>query len=300
MTTRVTRVDIDASPPQRWRIGLFEGSGAQQLPPNSLSRLAGGIGYETVDPGLDPDTASFDPCAAFTITEGEGVIRDWNAWGIAIGEECSTINAADGTIEAMESRAEVRLQAQSSYLGEYTFWTGLVGGTLFSAFAPAWPNIPLVNTATMTDLTPVDGEAGVVEAMGLIHEYLADTLRGMRGVIHCAPQILPYLAHFRVVQRDGFTLGTMLGDHLVIAGSGYTGSGPGNVAQPDNRTYIYATSMVRAGMSPIEIRADYTREQNTAHAVAYRSVLAEWDQHAHAGVRVCLTDPGPACAAVGS
>jgi len=301
MTTRVTRVDIDAVQPQRWRIGLLEGSGAQQLPPGAISRLAGGIGYQTFDPGFDPDVGStFDPCDDFTVAEGEGTERQWNAWGIAIGEECSTLNAADGTIEAMEARAEARLQAQSSYLAEYTFWTGLVGGTLFSAIAPtAWPNIPLVDPS-LTDLTPSDTEAGVVEAFGLIHEYLSDTLRGLRGVIHVAPQILPYLAFYGVAQRDGFTLGTTLGDHLIIAGSGYQGTGPSNIAVPDNRTWIYATSMVRVGASPIEVRADYTREQNTAHAIAYRAVLAEWDRHAHAGLRVCLTDPGPTCAAEGS
>lgn len=302
MTTRVTRVDIDAVAPQRWRIGLMESSGAQQLPPLALQRQPGGIAYETFDPSFDPDVGStFDPCADFTVTEGEGVERQWNAWGIAIGEECSTLNAADGTIEAMAKRAEVRLDAQTSYLAEYTFWTGLVGGTQFDAIAPtAWPNIALTNHDAMTDLTPVDGEAGVVEAFGLINEYLSDTLRGLRGMIHVAPQILPYLSFYGVAQRDAFTLGTTLGDHLIIAGSGYQGTGDDNVAVPDNRTWIYATSIVRVGMSPVVVRPDYTRRLNTAHATAYRSVLAEWDVHAHAGVFVCLTDPGPTCAAEGS
>ncbi len=204
MTTRVTRVDIDAVAPQRWRIGLMESSGAQRLPDNAISRLAGGIGYETFDPSFNPDVGTtFDPCADFTVAEGEGVVRQWNTWGIAIGEECSTLNAADGTIEAMEERARARLDAQTSYLAEYTFWTGLVGGTQFDAIAPtAWPNIALTNHDAITDLTPVDGEAGVVEAFGLINEYLSDTLRGLRGVIHVAPQLLPSLLIYRRCEHE--------------------------------------------------------------------------------------------------
>ena len=301
--------DIDAAAPQRWRIGLFENSGAQQLPPKALDRLGandGGVTYQALDPSLTIDGASFDPCETFTIVEDESGIQTWNSWGIAIGEECSTLNAADGTVEAMEKRAVDRLTAQTSYLAEYTFWTGLVGGATFAALGFA--NTPL-SAAAVTDLTPSDTEAGVVEAFGLVNEYLSDTLRGLRGVIHVAPQALPYLSFYGVVQRDGFTLGTTLGDHLVICGSGYQGTGPGNVPVPNNRTWIYGTSMVRVGASPIVSNVgvygaadaqNTARHGNTAKAIAYRAVLAEWDNVAHCGVRVCLTDPGPTCAAEGS
>ncbi len=301
MVTRATRVALDATPPPRQRIGLFTpGNGLPRFEDSVLERLGDGIAYQALDPSLTLNVSSFDPCDASTAAEGEGALLEWNGWGIQIGEECSTINALDGTIEAMELRAEARLNAQSSYLGEFTFWTGLVGGTQFDALAPAYNNIALTNHDAMTDLTPVDGEAGVVEAVGLIEEYLSDTLRGMRGVIHVAPQLIPYLAFYGVVQREGFGLGVTLGDHIVIAGSGYQGTGDDNVAVPDNRTWMYATSMVRVGMSEIFTVSDYTREQNTAHAVSRRSVLAEWDEVAHAGVYVCLTDPGPTCAAEGS
>lgn len=298
MTTRVTRTDVEAVAPQRWRIGLFEVSGANQLPTNAIQRLAGGIGYQPIDPALDPAGASFDPCDSFTIVEDEAVEIEWNAWGISIGEECSTLNGGDRALDAVEARASARLEAQTSYLGEYTFWTGIVGASTFAGLG--WPNIPLTD-ATSTDLTPSDGEAGIVEAFGLINEYLSDTLRGLRGAIHIAPQLLPYASFYGVVQRDGFTLGTTLGDHLVIAGSGYQGNlGPGNVPVADNRNWIYATSMPRVGTSPTEVHTDVARTENTAKSLAYRAVLAEWDRTAHAAVKVCLTDPGPTCDTEGS
>ena len=301
MTSRQLRVDTDAPPPSRWRIGLFEqGTGSVSFDQRVLDRLADGIGYQPITPTLTIASSSFDPCDPTDLIEGESDDVTWDAWGIQIGEECSTLNASDGTIEAMEARVVARLNAQSSYLGEFTFWTGLVEGTQFDAFAGPWPNTALTNHDAMTDLTPVDGEAGVVEAFGLIEEYLSDTLRGYRGMIHVAPQLLPYLSFYGVVQRTGVTLGASLSDHLVVAGSGYQGTGDDNVAVPDNQSWIYATSMVRSGMSKIEVHSDYTREQNTAHAVARRAVLAEFDTVAHAGVYVCLTDPGPTCAAEGS
>jgi len=298
MTTRVLRRDIEPLQPQRWRIGLLENSGAQQLPPGAIDRLAGGVGYQALDPTLSsPDLSTFDPCADFTVSESEGSEVNWNAWGIARGAECSTLNGGEEALGDVQDRADALLAAQSSYLAEYTFWTGIVGASTFAGLG--WPNRPL-SSALATDLTPTDGEAGVVEAFGLIHEYLADTLRGLRGVIHVPPQLLPYASFYGTVVRDGFQLGAALSDHLVIAGSGYTGSGPGNVAQPDNRTWIYATSMVRVGQSDAEVRAAIERESNTAKAIAYKAVLAEWDLTAHAAVRVCLTDPGPECATAGS
>ena len=294
--------DIDATKAQRWRIGLFEGSGANQLPPEAITRLGandGGVTYQTLDPSLTVDGASFNPCSDTTLNLDESGIVEWNAWGIAIGEQCSTINAGAGTVETMKLRAIDRLANQTSYLGEYTFWTGLVGGTQFAALAPAvFPNIALTNG--FADLTPGDTEAGVVEAFGLVNEYLSDTLRGLRGMIHVAPQILPYLAHYRVTQRTSNTLESTLSDHLVICGSGYQGTGLDNVAVPNNRTFIYGTSMVRVGTSPIDTTIAYDRLNNTAQAIAYRSVLAEWDNVAHCGLRVCLTDPGPTCATAGS
>ena len=300
MTTRAFPVDIEPiTPPPRWRIGLFENSGAVPLPQDALARLAGGIAYESLDPTIDRESGTFDPCDdtdedAFEESEEVSAF----AWGLMQGSKCSTLTGDDGTLAAVEARAEALLLGKSSYLSEYVFWTGEVQGTDFGTLG--WPNPWLTNAATLTDLTPGDGEAGPVEAFGLINEYLADTLQGLRGVIHVPAQLLPYLSFYGLVVRDGFTLGTTLGDHLVIAGSGYTGSGPGNTPQPNNRAYIYATSMVRVGQSPIETRSAYDRANNKARGLAFRVALAEFDGNAHAGVRVCLTDPGPECAPVGS
>lgn len=305
MTTRAIPIDIEPiTPPPRWRIGLLEDNvGVPQLPPNAIPRLGGAIAYQALDVRQsDLETNSFDPCdeADADLLEGDQV--HWNSWGIVEGATCSTLSGLSGRLEETEARAETILAAKSSYLTEYSFWTGLVGGVQMNS-GLGWPNIPLTDSASSpnwVDLTPTDGEAGVVEAFGLIHEYLAETLQGLRGAIHVSPQLLPYLQFYGLVMRDGFRLGTYLGDHLVIAGSGYTGSGPGNVPQPDNRSWIYATSMVRVGKSDIQVRGAYDRRNNRANAIAYRAVLAEFDGTAHAGVRVCLTDPGPECDVPGS
>ncbi|MCP4897297.1 MAG: hypothetical protein GY906_10035 [bacterium] len=303
MTTRTLRSSIDPIlPPPRWRIGLFENSGAAPLPPEALDRLAGGVAYDPLIPYLDAQESSFDPCeeteTEWRDGEDEDNIVEWNAWGIYDSQRCSTLSGQDGRIAAQEARVRALLAARSSYLGELSFWTGDVSGSSFGSMG--WENVALTDAGNVTDLTPVDGEAGPVEAFGLINEYLAGTLQGVTGVIHVPAQLLPFLQFYGLVQREGFRLGTALSDHLVIAGSGYTGSGPGDVPQPNNRAWIYATSMVRTGMTDIEVRSSYNRARNKAEAIAFRSVLAEWDLSAHAGVRVCLTDPGPECAVAGS
>ena len=297
MTTRLPLYDTEPSPPQRWRIGLFENSGAQSLEPGALDRLGGGITYADLPTLGDPAAATFDPCDEADPDIDDQSILEWQAWGTIQGSRCSTLTGDDGTLAAQEDRAEALLAARSSYLGANAFWTGIVDGTTFAGLG--WPNIGLTD-ASVTDLTPGDGEAGPVEAFGLLFEYLSDTLQGLRGVIHVAPQVLPYLSFYGLVVRDGFTLGTTLGDHLVISDTGYTGSGPGDTPQPNNRSYIYATSMVRVGQSPIQVQSAYDRDLNKAIAIAWRAQLAEWDRNAHATVRVCLTDPGPTCEAVGS
>lgn len=307
MTTRVSRVDVDPAPLPRWRLGLFEnGTGAGQLPPKVISRLAGGIGYAPYDVGDTLAQCSFDPCDTFTVEQDDCPTEvQWNAWGISQTAGASTLNADYGTIEAVKARARAKLEAKTSYLGEYTFWTGAVGASTFAALG--WPNIALTDTTSAgtnwTNLTPSDTEAGIVEAFGLINEYLSDTLHGLRGMIHVAPQVLPYLAFYGSAQRTGFTLETTLSDHIIVCGSGYQGTGPGNAAVPNNRSWIYATSMVRVGSSDLTedtLVANYDRANNQANATAYRAVIAEWDLTAHAGLRVCLTDPGPTCATEGS
>ncbi len=99
MTTRPL-LDIEPSPPQRWRIGLFENSGAQQLGPDAIDRLGGGISYENLPVLTDPGAATFDPCDTADPDVDDSAILEWQAWGAIHGARCSALSGDDGTLAA--------------------------------------------------------------------------------------------------------------------------------------------------------------------------------------------------------
>ncbi len=294
MTIRAARQDTTPGRLQRWRIGLLEAGQVEPLPPETLTRLGvAGLGYQAYEQGA-PVANTFDPCTATAnIGLDEGTEQSRNAWPVSVGEECITLDDQDGT--AASARAVARLRAQSSHLAEYTFWTGNIGTSGDTFTSLTWPNRALAsNVAAVTNLTPL-APLGVVAGFSAAMRHLADNLGGLRGVIHIPVDLLPYASYYDVVIRDGFTLGTALGDHLVIAGSGYPGTAPDGTAAAAGTVWMYATGMVRAGATPIVTNSAVDRETNKSQAIATRTVLAEWDQQVHAAVQICLPDPGPAC-----
>jgi hypothetical protein len=90
-----------------------------------------------------------------------------------------------------------------------------------------------------------------------------------------------------------------LGDHIVVPGTGYTGSDPSNNAPGEFHSWIYATSMVELRLGPIEVFFDQSQSINrSTNEIEYRAermALAHWDRNAHIGLSVCLEDPAGGC-----
>jgi hypothetical protein len=292
MTTRAPRAAVPAPALGTWRVGLL--SVAESLPDSITQRWQGGVAYRPESGGVDLEDGSFDPyCGVITLpdfTATEAV--EWNTWGIAVAETCTTLST---TPDIEEGRALRRLEAQTGHLTENTFWTGQVGGDTFASLG--WPNRPLADVAA-TDVTGVG--TGVVEAFGFLTRYLAETLGGLRAMIHVPAWVLPWLAYYQVAFREGNRLLTTLADHLVVAGTGYPGTAPNGDPAAPYRTWFYATSMVRVGLSAPMVNVHVAQAANDVEAVASRMVVAEWDLQAHAAVEVCLPDPGPPCSELGS
>jgi hypothetical protein len=295
VTTRPLTTLIEPHPPQRWRLGIFDNPSSGLPRIEDVTRLGNGVAYNPIDATVGVGVG-FDPCATdISIVPDESDTADsveWQAWGVAMSLSCSTLTGGADLIADQEARVRAKMEAQSSYAGERIFWSGDITSADTMA-GQGWSNSWLANGVTATTLGA--NEVGVVTAFGLIHEYLADTLQGLRGVIHVPPILLPYLAHYRVVNRDQFTLGTALSDHIVAAGSGYLGTDPDGADPATGITWIYATSMVRTAQTDIVVRSEIDRAENLVIATASRTQLAEWDLQAHAAVEVCLPDPGPAC-----
>lgn len=289
--TLIAPAAVDPAPRTDTRIGLYASS--LRFPPDT--RWHGGISYQPLNGNVPSAAAStYYPCGeGFEIdTESVGPVT-WHPWGIALGDECL---AGSSDEEEQRSRAERRLQSQTEYLLSRTFWTGDVGSGTFASLNA--PNRPLADILS-DDLT-TSGAVGVVTAFSRLIEYLADTIGSQRGMIHVSPELLPFLAFYGVTIREGFQILTSIADHVVVAGAGYDGSAPDGSAAGAGYTWIYATSMVRAEISPIRVNPYLNRATNMWETRASRIVIAEWDLQAHGAAQVCIPDPGPSCTEIPS
>lgn len=291
MTTRGALAYSDPPLLQPVRTGLLRS--AQPIP-EGIRWEVGGLSYRPNNATVPAVTGSTqDPCGDDTLTRDQTGPVSWNSWWVGLGDECLS-GATDDGEEAR--RSQHRVEVQTSYMLERTFWTGEVGISDFGTLS--WPNRPLADLAA-DDLTAT-GPVGVVTAIARAVDYLADTIGDVRGMIHVPVILLPFLAFYGVVRREGVSLVTALADHVVIAGTGYPGTTQNGEPPAAGTTWIYVTSMVRADASPVMAVDHLNRENNYVQANAGRKVIAEWDLQAHAAIEVCIPDPGPSCVEVPS
>lgn len=285
---------IESPVPQPVRVSLYDSSTRYPVG----TRWHGGVSYrQTPTLAADVDLATYDPCGPFEGSLDSGDLLTWHPWGIVLGSEC----LSQSTTEPEErAYAEARLDSQSDYYLERGFWTGSVAGSSFQALGHA--NRPLASPLS-DDLTST-GAVGVVTAFSRAVQYLADTIGSLRGMIHVAPALAPFLKFYGVVRREGFQVLTELADHAVVIGSGYPGTGPDGSPPAAGYTWIYVTSMVRSEMAPVRsntgLKRDGETQVNNVQAYASRLVIAEWDLTAHGAIEVCMPDPGPSCVEVPS
>lgn len=309
MATIGIRTPVDPPKILPWRVGLYGATAAvQTLLDNDGGRWTQGISYRRNLPYLRESDAvgpgSFIDCPvnANSVNEtgqtGKATRRDtagnieWDPYTIYDGDGCTTL---DSTFDEARTRTTMSLQRQSSHLVEQALWTGDVNGLDFTA---NHPNVALASSSadTPNGTTPL----GVVSAMSLMIQTLADTLGGLRGMIHVPAELLPFLDFYGQVNRVGDALYTYASDHIIVAGTGYPGTDPDGLTEA-GVTWIYGTSLVGLYLSPISVPSDtpryaaYDRSLNDIDVVAERMALAHFDRSAHIGIPVCTPDPGPDC-----
>lgn len=136
--------------------------------------------------------------------------------------------------------ASNRLKKNRERTVEKIFWTGL------TSVGPVNPSLQAGNDTCGTppiDLTPASGALSPVAAIAALESSIAECVPGGIGVIHFNHGFLPYMAsNHLLVERDNkfYTLS----GQLIVAGAGYPGSGPGNVAAPPGETWIFATGPI--------------------------------------------------------
>jgi hypothetical protein len=223
--------------------------------------------------GLDTFTDICPPASGFTKTAVEDMFfchadpfTVLGSYGCPPGGQVRRIN------EAFEI-ARQRLLNWESHDVEEVLWTGLVANGTVNPSLQAGNNTCGIETV---DLTPGGGPTDPVGAIATLEDALTDVVPN-GGVIHVPYGLAAYLAHFDLLQQcdcseDRYY--TPAGNSYIL-GSGYPGTGPGNVPAAEGTTWIYATGPVgvwrsNVYMVPDNISQAVDREINDLSVFAER------------------------------
>lgn len=188
--------------------------------------------------------------------------------------ECSPIGLAEAESVASDALARVE-QTQV----ETAFWTGTAGGqpVVFPHLA-AGAEVLDGTVVLQPVASPAVTGADVAHALGALEQELADCYAG-QGLIHVPRSVLPTLAAWNLIaERDG-RLYTTAGN-LVVAGTGYTGTGPDGAAPTAGTAWIYATGAAwgyRSDPYVTRLRDSLDRTSNTLRMLAERTYLVGFE-----------------------
>jgi len=184
--------------------------------------------------------------------------------------QCTPVGLGDAQNIARDALTRVEQQQV-----ETAFWTGSAAGQ-----PVVFPHLAADTEVLDSDVvlqpvaTPVVTGSDVAVALGMLEQELADCYKG-QGLIHVPPTALPTLAAWNLVtERDG-RLYTAAGN-LVVAGGGYTGTGPDGTAPAAGTAWVYATGAAWGYRSEVfltQVRDSLDRSTNTLRMQAERNYL---------------------------
>lgn len=221
-------------------------------------------------------------------------VVEWDPYLLWSEDRCSTVGLDADEIEAF---ARQDLETQTSHKIESILWSNLVDSADFGA---SHPNISLSDASTTISQPNGWTSYPIVTAFRDMIDALRDTIGGARGMIHVDVRLLPVISFMGLAVERGGRLITTLGDHVVVPGTGYTGTDPAGNSAGQDHSWIYGTTMVELLLTPIEVYTSIDRSDNIADYRAERMALAHWDRQAHIGIPVCLEDPQGDCSDSGS
>lgn len=184
--------------------------------------------------------------------------------------DCSPVGLGDAQSIASDALARIeQLQVEEA------FWTGVAGGRPV-VFPHLSANTEVLDGETVLQpvATPVVTGADVAHALGALEQELAECYAG-QGLIHVPRSALATLAAWNLVDEvDGQLLTP--GGNRIVAGGGYTGSGPDGAAPAAGTTWIYATGAAWGYRSDVyfsQVRDSLNRSSNTLRMLAERNYL---------------------------
>lgn len=222
------------------------------------------------------------PAAQTTMTSNvTQVNRGATSFTVYAEFDCSPVGQ-----DLERNQAEEALLRTEAYQVSRAFWTGQAGATAGGAVTTVWPH--LAANAVLDDPQGIrlqtaagpmiTGGDDVAVVLGALEAQLATCYGGV-GVIHVPYTALPSLAARMLVKPDDSGALRTLAGNRVVAGQGYTGSGPDGAAPAAGTTWIYATGALFGYRSDVFVRdfpGTLDRTKNTVRKIASRTYLFGW------------------------
>jgi hypothetical protein len=186
--------------------------------------------------------------------------------------QCTPVGLGDAQTVARDALARVE-----QHQVEAAFWTGAAAGqqVVFPHLA-ADTEVLDGEVVLQPVASPTVTGADVAHALGVLEQELADCYKG-QGLIHVPRSVLPTLAAWKLARLDE-TSGRLVtpSGNLIVAGGGYTGSGPDGAAPAAGTSWIYATGAAfgyRSDVHLTQIPDSLNRTSNTLRMQAERTYL---------------------------
>lgn len=288
---------VDATPVEPALYGLL--SPAAVVRTNDDPHFANGFDYETIECGASVRLESI--CAGITSVSavnksGGSLWRNYFPFTVETDFQCSTMGMSPEEVEAI---ADGYLDAAVQKAAEFELWTGALSKaaeatTSYDEVARGpYPNRYLASS-TAIDITPTPGTGVKIKyAQALLEDALGDNGLGIRGTIHASRLSAGLLGLTPTGSTEDDYIVTKLGNY-VIAGSGYSDTGPNGAPAGPGKAWMYATGRVTVTRGEKIITPDGARSQavdisnNTTKYFASQVIAVTWNSCAHYAVLVDL------------
>lgn len=273
MSIRRNTAVIKTRPVSISKFGIL--SRAAEVIEDNNDDWVGGFTYSTLDGSLVSTNVSIlganPPVSSVVVPDAnEETFRFYYPFDVQTTIQVSTMGTMPAQVlEDASAALDVVLQKNI----ESEFWTGNIASQLDD------PDINRYLTqAGSVNLTPSGSATGVRVKHGLaiLERALGNSTIGSRGVIHVTRDVASVLD----ASNQDDALVTKLGN-FVIAGSGYTGTGPENLAAAETKTWMYATGpvTVRVGklhVTPENVGQAVDSSKNTIKYYVDRPAAVTW------------------------
>jgi hypothetical protein len=280
---------VESVAPKPSRFGLLN---SETLVDADGDWRGGGISLEPITCNTDVRTvATCDNDVEVVSNEPDGEVQYYVPFTVETKYTCSTFGF---NANNYKDKARAALELCQGKAVEHEFWTGELSD-LDPSVDEARDNAPNANRrlasldaiAVAPSGTPLKPRHG----LALLEQALADCGCGARGFIHATRGVVSTFADY--LEQENDTLVTPLGN-VVIAGAGYTGSGPNGNVPSGTQAWMYATGQVSARLGAVEVTPDDLSEAtntriNEVSFVADRFAAVTWDGCCHYAVLVDLS-----------